>query len=171
MPTTQRNAARRRAVARRAWTGSSASCRSSTSSAFPNYFLIVWDFVRYAREKGIPATARGSGVGSLVCYALYLSHVCPIKYDLLFERFLDESRKEAPDIDIDFCKDRRGESSTTSRKSTAKTTSPRSARSARWPPGRRSATSAARWACRLPRVDHDRGHGARGTRTSRWTKP
>jgi len=76
---------------------------------FPNYFLIVWDFVNYARERGIPATARGSGVGSLVCYALYLSHVCPLEYDLLFERFLDESRLEAPDIDIDFCKQRRGE--------------------------------------------------------------
>jgi DNA polymerase-3 subunit alpha len=76
---------------------------------FPNYFLIVWDFVRYAREQGVPATARGSGVGALVSYALYLSHVCPIKYDLLFERFLDLNRKEAPDIDIDFCKDRRGE--------------------------------------------------------------
>jgi DNA polymerase-3 subunit alpha len=76
---------------------------------FPNYFLIVWDFVRHARDVGIPATARGSGVGALVSYALYLSHICPIKYDLLFERFLDPSRKEAPDIDIDFCKDRRGE--------------------------------------------------------------
>ncbi len=76
---------------------------------FSNYFLIVWDFVRYSREQGIPATARGSGVGSIVSFALYLSHVCPLKYDLLFERFLDESRKEAPDIDIDFCKDRRAE--------------------------------------------------------------
>ncbi|HJN13790.1 MAG TPA: DNA polymerase III subunit alpha [Pirellulaceae bacterium] len=76
---------------------------------FPNYFLIVWDFVRYAREKDIPTTARGSGVGALVCYALYLSHVCPIEYDLLFERFLDESRLEAPDIDIDFCKHRRAD--------------------------------------------------------------
>ncbi len=76
---------------------------------FPNYFLIVWDFVRFAREKGIPATARGSGVGSLVAYALHLSHVCPLEYDLLFERFLDESRREAPDIDIDFCQQRRGE--------------------------------------------------------------
>ena len=75
---------------------------------FPNYFLIVWDFVLEARKQGIPATARGSGVGALVCYALYLSHVCPIKYDLLFERFLDENRLEAPDIDIDFCKERRG---------------------------------------------------------------
>ena len=76
---------------------------------FPNYFLIVWDFTLHARKCGIPATARGSGVGALVCYALYLSHVCPIEYDLLFERFLDESRLEAPDIDIDFCKERRGE--------------------------------------------------------------
>ncbi len=76
---------------------------------FPNYFLIVWDFVREARDRGIPATARGSGVGALVCYALYLSHVCPIEHKLLFERFLDESRIEAPDIDIDFCKERRVE--------------------------------------------------------------
>jgi DNA polymerase-3 subunit alpha len=76
---------------------------------FSNYFLIVWDFVRHAREINVPATARGSGVGALVCFALYLSHVCPIKYDLLFERFLDENRLEAPDIDIDFCQERRGE--------------------------------------------------------------
>ena len=76
---------------------------------YASYFLICWDFVRYAREQGIPASARGSGVGSLVAYSLYLSHVCPLEYDLLFERFLDVSRLEAPDIDIDFCKQRRGE--------------------------------------------------------------
>ncbi|MBL9082814.1 MAG: DNA polymerase III subunit alpha, partial [Planctomycetales bacterium] len=76
---------------------------------FANYFLVVWDFVRYAVENNIPCSARGSGVGSIVAYALKLSHVCPLKYDLLFERFLDENRKEAPDIDIDFCKDRRGD--------------------------------------------------------------
>ncbi len=76
---------------------------------FANYFLIVWDFVRFARSKNIPATARGSGVGSLVSYALHLSHVCPLDFDLLFERFLDENRREAPDIDIDFCQQRRGE--------------------------------------------------------------
>ena len=76
---------------------------------YSNYFLIVWDFVHYAQEQSIPHTARGSGVGSLVCYALTMSHVCPLKYDLLFERFLDENRLEAPDIDIDFCKERRGE--------------------------------------------------------------
>lgn len=80
-----------------------------TKLGFCDYFLIVWDFVRFAVEKGIPCTARGSGVGSLVCYALKMSHVCPLKYDLLFERFLDENRLEAPDIDIDFCKDRRAE--------------------------------------------------------------
>jgi DNA polymerase III subunit alpha len=76
---------------------------------YPTYFLIVWDFVEHARQIGIWATARGSGVGALVCYALYMSHVCPLEYDLLFERFLDESRIEPPDIDIDFDKDRRGE--------------------------------------------------------------
>jgi len=76
---------------------------------FPNYFLIVWDFVRFARGRGIATTARGSGVGSLVCHALHLSHVCPLQYDLLFERFLDESRREAPDIDIDFDQQRRSE--------------------------------------------------------------
>jgi len=76
---------------------------------FVDYFLIVWDFVRYAGEQGIPCTARGSGVGSLVCYALKISHVCPLEYDLLFERFLDENRREAPDIDVDFCKDRRAD--------------------------------------------------------------
>ncbi len=76
---------------------------------FASYFLIVWDFVRHARERDIPAAARGSGVGALVAYALYLSHVCPLEYDLLFERFLDVNRLEAPDIDIDFCKERRSE--------------------------------------------------------------
>ncbi len=76
---------------------------------FPNYFLIVWDFVHFARSQGIEATARGSGVGSLVAYSLHLSHVCPLEYDLLFERFLDVNRLEAPDIDIDFDQQRRGE--------------------------------------------------------------
>lgn len=74
---------------------------------FQTYFLVVWDFVRFAREQGIPCTARGSGCGAIVCYLLYMSHVCPIEYDLLFERFLDPNRSEAPDIDIDFCQERR----------------------------------------------------------------
>jgi DNA polymerase-3 subunit alpha len=74
---------------------------------FASYFLIVWDFVRFARENGIPASARGSACGAIVSYALKLSHVDPLEYDLLFERFLDPNRSEAPDIDIDFCQDRR----------------------------------------------------------------
>ncbi len=76
---------------------------------FASYFLIVWDFVRYARERGIPALARGSACGALVSYLLKLSSVCPLKYDLLFERFLDPNRSEAPDIDIDLCQERRYE--------------------------------------------------------------
>jgi DNA polymerase-3 subunit alpha len=76
---------------------------------FASYFLIVWDFVRFARENGIPAGARGSACGALVSYVLKLSHVDPLEYDLLFERFLDPNRAEAPDIDIDFCQDRREE--------------------------------------------------------------
>ncbi|WLD12190.1 DNA polymerase III subunit alpha [Planctellipticum variicoloris] len=74
---------------------------------YPSYFLIVWDFVRFAMDQGIPCSARGSACGALVAYVLGLSHVCPLQYDLLFERFLDESRTEPPDIDIDFCRDRR----------------------------------------------------------------
>lgn len=74
---------------------------------FAGYFLIVWDFVRFAGEQGIPASARGSACGALVSYVLKLSNVDPLEYDLLFERFLDPNRSEAPDIDIDFCQDRR----------------------------------------------------------------
>ncbi|MBV8268343.1 MAG: DNA polymerase III subunit alpha [Planctomycetaceae bacterium] len=78
-------------------------------AGFASYFLIVWDFVRFARERGIPSSARGSACGALVSYLLYLSHVDPLRYDLLFERFLDPNRSEAPDIDIDLCKERRHE--------------------------------------------------------------
>jgi DNA polymerase-3 subunit alpha len=76
---------------------------------FASYFLIVWDFVRFAREKGIPASARGSACGAVVSYVLRLSHVDPLEYGLLFERFLDPNRSEAPDIDIDFCQEGREE--------------------------------------------------------------
>jgi DNA polymerase-3 subunit alpha len=76
---------------------------------FAGYFLIVWDFVDWAIRQGIPCSARGSGCGAVVCYVLKLSHVDPLEYDLLFERFLDPNRSEAPDIDIDFCQDRREE--------------------------------------------------------------
>ncbi len=74
---------------------------------YSSYFLIVWDFARFAIEQGIPCTARGSACGAIIAYLLGFSDVCPIKYDLLFERFLDPNRTEAPDIDIDFCRDRR----------------------------------------------------------------
>jgi len=76
---------------------------------FQTYFLIVGDIVRVAEERGIYRSARGSGVGALVCYALYMTPVCPLEWDLLFERFLDLSRRESPDIDIDFDQDRREE--------------------------------------------------------------
>ena len=70
---------------------------------FVDYFLIVWDFIDFARKKQIPAIARGSGAGSLVAYLLGISNVDPIKYDLLFERFLNAERLSMPDLDIDFC--------------------------------------------------------------------
>jgi DNA polymerase-3 subunit alpha len=77
------------------------------SKGYASYFLIVWDFVEFARRNGIPCGARGSACGAIVAYLLRLGDVCPLKYDLLFERFLDPSRNEPPDIDIDFCRDRR----------------------------------------------------------------
>ncbi|MCH7797387.1 MAG: DNA polymerase III subunit alpha [Planctomycetes bacterium] len=73
------------------------------------YFLIVWDFVNEARRRGIPAAARGSGVGTMVGYVLGLSGACPVRYGLLFERFTDPDRSEYPDIDIDMCQDGRAE--------------------------------------------------------------
>jgi len=73
------------------------------------YFLIVWDFVNWGRQKGIPSLARGSGVGTMVGFVLGLSNACPVHYGLLFERFTDPDRTEYPDIDIDLCQDGRGE--------------------------------------------------------------
>ena len=78
-----------------------------TKKNFCSYFLIVWDFCNYARDNGIPVGARGSGVGTMVGYLLGLCNVDPIKYNLLFERFMDPSRNEMPDIDIDICQDGR----------------------------------------------------------------
>ncbi|MBX3363242.1 MAG: DNA polymerase III subunit alpha [Phycisphaeraceae bacterium] len=71
------------------------------------YFLIVWDFVNWGRQQGIPALARGSGVGTMAGYVLGLSNACPVRYGLLFERFTDPDRSEYPDIDIDLCQDGR----------------------------------------------------------------
>jgi len=79
------------------------------SKGFASYFLIVWDFCKYAHENNIPIGARGSGVGTLVGYCLGLCDVDPIRYDLLFERFMDPHRNEMPDIDIDICQAHRGE--------------------------------------------------------------
>ena len=62
--------------------------------------MICWDFVNEARRRGIPASARGSGVGTMVGYCLGLSNACPVHYGLLFERFTDPDRSEYPDIDI-----------------------------------------------------------------------
>lgn len=73
------------------------------------YFLIVWDFVSWGRRQGIPANARGSGVGTMVGYVLGLSNACPVEYGLLFERFTDPDRSEYPDIDIDLCQNGRGD--------------------------------------------------------------
>ncbi len=77
------------------------------SKGFSSYFLIVWDFVRYALENGIPANARGSGCSTVVGYCLRISNVDPLRYGLYFERFMDPERDEMPDIDIDLCQDRR----------------------------------------------------------------
>ncbi len=77
---------------------------------FPGYFLIVWDFMRHARAEGIPVgPGRGSAAGSLVAYSLRITDIDPMRYNLLFERFLNPDRVSLPDIDIDFCMRRRGE--------------------------------------------------------------
>jgi len=77
---------------------------------FSGYFLIVWDFIRYARDANIPVgPGRGSAAGSLVSYALGITDLDPLQHELLFERFLNPERISMPDIDIDFCMNRRGE--------------------------------------------------------------
>ncbi|GAB4431053.1 MAG: DNA polymerase III subunit alpha [bacterium] len=77
---------------------------------FPGYFLIVHDFIAYARSKGIPVgPGRGSAAGSLVSYCLGITSIDPLKYNLLFERFLNPDRASMPDVDVDFSQDRRGE--------------------------------------------------------------
>jgi len=79
-------------------------------SGYASYFLIAWDFVNYAKQKGIPVgPGRGSAAGSVVSYALGITDIDPLKYDLIFERFLNPERVSLPDIDIDFCYERRGE--------------------------------------------------------------
>ena len=77
---------------------------------FPGYFMIVWDFIRYAKEQDIPVgPGRGSAAGSLVAYVMEITDIDPLQNELLFERFLNPERVSMPDIDIDFCMNRRGE--------------------------------------------------------------
>ncbi|MBA3852980.1 MAG: DNA polymerase III subunit alpha, partial [Gemmatimonas sp.] len=81
-----------------------------TKTGYAGYFLITADFIQAARDRGIPVgPGRGSAAGSLVAYATGITNVCPLKFDLLFERFLNPERVSMPDIDVDFCEERRGE--------------------------------------------------------------
>ena len=80
------------------------------SMGYAGYFLVVWDIIKFARSRGIPVgPGRGSAAGSLVAYALRITDLDPLTYNLLFERFLNPERVTMPDIDMDFCMDRRGE--------------------------------------------------------------
>ena len=80
------------------------------SMGFCDYFLITWDFIRFAKESGIMVgPGRGSGAGSIVAYCLQITNIDPLKYDLIFERFLNPERISMPDFDIDFCYERRQE--------------------------------------------------------------
>ncbi len=77
---------------------------------FVSYFLIVWDFIKWAKDNGIPVgPGRGSAAGSLVAYALEITDICPIRFGLIFERFLNPERVSPPDVDVDFCPTRRHE--------------------------------------------------------------
>ena len=81
-----------------------------SSMGYVNYYLIVWDFIHYAKEAGIPVgPGRGSGAGSIVAYCIHITEVDPMKYGLIFERFLNPERVSMPDFDTDFCQERRGE--------------------------------------------------------------
>ena len=77
---------------------------------YVDYFLIVWDFIKYAKDHGISVgPGRGSAAGSIVSYCLEITTIDPIRYQLLFERFLNPERVSMPDIDVDFCYERRQE--------------------------------------------------------------
>ncbi|HBI82274.1 DNA polymerase III subunit alpha [Orrella sp. NBD-18] len=83
-------------------------CKTIIQMGFPGYFLIVQDFINWGKQNGVPVgPGRGSGAGSLVAYSLGITDLDPLKYDLLFERFLNPERVSMPDFDIDFCQDNR----------------------------------------------------------------
>ena len=84
--------------------------RVISNMGYVNYYLIVWDFIRYAKETGIPVgPGRGSGAASIVAYCMHITEVDPMQYALIFERFLNPERVSMPDFDTDFCQERRGE--------------------------------------------------------------
>src|SRR3546814_11132894 len=83
-------------------------CKTIIGMGFPGYFLIVADFINWGKNNGVPVgPGRGSGAGSLVAYSLGITDLDPLRYDLLFERFLNPERVSMPDFDIDFCQDNR----------------------------------------------------------------
>ena len=92
----------RAAAAATSWT-------SSRTTGFAAYILFVWDFVAWARQRGIPCGPRGSAAGSIILYCLGISDLDPVAYGLTFERFLNPERIQMPDIDMDFADDRRDE--------------------------------------------------------------
>jgi DNA polymerase-3 subunit alpha len=128
---------------------------------FPGYFLIVADFIKWAKAAGYPVgPGRGSGAGSLVAYALTITDVDPLRFSLLFERFLNPERVSMPDFDIDFCQDRREEVIRYVQQKYGREQVARSSPSVRCRPAPHCATSAA--CCRCPM--------ARSTRFARWCR-
>jgi DNA polymerase-3 subunit alpha len=100
---------------------------------FPGYFLIVADFINWGKQNGIPVgPGRGSGAGSLVAWALKITDLDPLQFNLLFERFLNPERVSMPDFDIDFCMDRRDEVIDYVARKYGRDTSARSSPTARW---------------------------------------
>ena len=124
-------------------------------TGYAGYFLIVWDFIDAARRMNIPVgPGRGSAAGSLVCYCIGITDIDPIRHQLLFERFLNPERISMPDIDVDFCFEKRGrDHRVRGATSTGARTSRRSSPSAPWPPARCSRTWRGCWSSRFAESD------------------